>query len=406
MLLEQAYEKAKKERLKYEKAYKIIDKYLLENNMIINNPNLLTRTESIDDFQYLVYSREGFPKCNNLVNLLTKKTPYLWKLRTVFGNHTYHIYLDTRLILVCKELKLPESVKIIEPLKRNSHTTGKPVWVMSPEMMLLDVYRQLYSPASAGSWEDLVKKEDKLFEILTSRKKDIVGGKISKRLRDDLEKRLLRYIGDSNHILIGEHACKHLIDSEVITPVIEVLARDLNVDELKNVIHEIISDPVIRYDRELQIVEDFRLMRTTIKVGTQDDSIEVMYIYNSPVYDLVPFSIIDGIRVGNPFVVMRFLLINIWIVRWLRERGSINQAFATRKVSHQIGLVLKIRKALGDISLSSEGGKLGLFQRKNYLGCYLSDQLALKLQALDSDRRYPDYVPLAYKRQFGNFRTL
>ena len=413
MLLEQAYKLAKKERLKHEKAYKIIDKYLLKHDMIVNNPNLLSKTQDIDDFQYFVYASSGFAKCNNLVNLLTEKTPYLWKLRTIFGNHTYHIYLDTRLILICKELKLPESVKIIEPMKRDSHTTGKPVWVMSPEMMLIDIYRQLSSPASAGDWESLLEREAKLFQILTSRKKEIVGGKLSKRLRADLENRILKYLSTSEHILIGEHACKALVGSEVTSPVIEILAQDLNLDELKNVIHEVVPDPVIKYDRDLQIIEDFRLMRTTVKVGSQDDSVEVMYIYNSPDYDLIPYNMVETkkgfyLRVGNPFVVMRFLLINIWIVRWLRELGRIDKSFATRRVDHQIGLVLRIRKALGIGKIETTSAKPGLriFQRHDYLGCFMSDQLALKLTALESDHRYPDYVPLAYYRQFGHLRKL
>jgi hypothetical protein len=56
-----------------------------------------------------------------------------------------------------------------------------------------------------------------------------------------------------------------------------------------------------------------------------------MYIYNSAQYDLIPFNLAryekNKIQVGNPFVLLRFLLIDYWTLRIIKLLNYIDEKF-------------------------------------------------------------------------------
>ena len=311
------------------------------------------------------------------------------------------------------EIKTAKGVDVKDLLKPiTKKLRGQEILLISPGIQLISTYRDLYSPSTAicNSFDDVLLAEKRLFGYMTSRITEIIGGQKS-NIRSKVKKIVLGFIALNKHmVLIGEEAASYMVDHEVIDNLIEVISERPAL-ELVNVIRaEGISATYSR--KELFVISDFRLTRTTIKI---DDGKDVVYVYNSAKYDLIPFNEISGgLRIGSPFVVMRFLLINIWIIRWIMSTGKINEDFALQKIERLLRLVITIRtnmlpegalldKAEIDDKYISTTESLSVFQKNRFIGIYIDDTIAIKTR---TGKSYQDYFPQMYKNQFGYLRSI
>jgi hypothetical protein len=162
-----------------------------------------------------------------------------------------------------------------------------------------------------------------------------------------------------------------------------------------------------------------------------------VYIYNSADYELIPFNKIgtdDFIQIGNPFVILRYHLIDIWIIRWLVAVGKLDDQFASMKISKIIGNVLELRTHLStdtrqlmgttdaktikyeiDISCVSEAKPYSIFQPHayQYIGTIRNETVAVKtyiqqkLNAAKARGVYSGmYHPQRYFLENGKYRDI
>lgn len=446
------------ERLQYNDVYNTIEDFIVKANstqslkrdtrIIIGGSMgvnlLLERERTFRDFQYVLYTENSLVHVNSLTNEIAKiiaslDKKWIVKMKSSIPDIKYEIYVDNRPMVTVYTLKSDpvKTYDLIEPVTVKSFDGKKQLIVLSPEMYLLDVYRTLYSPSDVGSWEDTLIDEQHLFELLQKRLSILGGANDLTSDRTKIENAILEhYVCDNNRVvLVGEHAFKVLANAGVL-PTLKNMQMSSNViyvlttmteEESFNKIKDIVRKatgrdiPVTKHTKSSNVMQDFRLQRTTIKIGADNDQKEIMYIYNSPTFDLIPFNNVKNntgktIQVGNPFVLMRFLLIDLWVIRWVREMKKVNEFFAKKRISNILHLIVVLRSAINcepcvnnankikDEFFASDDKPLNVFQRDRYIGVYVDEGISIRKKMLHMDKRYVDYYPQSFFLKTKSYR--
>lgn len=459
------------ERLRYNVVYDLTEQYISEHRIdnksgkskdtriIVGGPMgvnlLLERERTHRDFQYILYTENSLIHANDLTNKIAEcitKLPedsdikhIVVKLKSSIPDIKYEIYVDNRPMIAFYTLRSDpvKAYNLLEPVEVNSFDKKRKLLALSPETHLLDVYRVLSSPSDVGSWEESLKDEEHLFELLKGRL-SVLGGvdggeEITQNERTRVENALLEHyiMGNEGVILLGEHAFKLIAasDSKYSFGNIQMSSNVLNIisnqtgDDLLNSIKKVVQKamgreiPVTAQTRSTNVMQDFRLTRTTIKMGGENEQKEIMYVYNSAFFDLVPFNTLKQnnggklIQIANPFVLMRFLLIDLWMIRWVREMGKINEFFAKKRTHTILSLILNLRQAMTGSSTSKSlaiadelfdniDAALNVFQRSRYLGIYVDEMVAIRMKQQHMDKRFADYYPQGYFAKNKQYRTI
>lgn len=408
------------ERNRYDYIYAIIDSYIASADDIVLGGVMglhlmLGRERSWDDYVYHLYSESALSHANTLTNtiartLVVQKKTDIIAMRTKIAHVSYEIVVDGRVMVMFHNLKSNpvRAIDLIRPIAAKwfvgdtGPLAATGVSVLSPETYLLDIYWELTSPALADEWQANLDMETALVKMLGTRRsalKRVDGGDGG----DDISLKLLKeFVANNDHVLLlGEHALR-FYDAEVVlsSSVIHVIS-DLSADEIIGAIRVIVAPlPATKNDRTLNMMQDARLRRLTIRVGDEHDSREVMYVYNSAEYDLVPFNTLKSeehsIRVGNPYVLLRFMLVDLWMIKWVLSMGKINEQFANKRMDNILTNFFALRDKLNGICV---------FQTHDYIGTYHDEIIDQKMSSIGS-QKFKDYYPQEYIRKNGNYRDL
>lgn len=446
------------ERLNYIKIYEIIEGYISEFNKESSKSSimiggtmginlLLQKERTIDDFEYELYAEDAFLHANNLINKIDasftniknkedkekNREKNIMFLKTTIPNIKYQIIIDLRVIITIFKL-IENAYDLILPMKFKTFDKKHDILVVSPEILLIDIYRTLYSPNQASDWEKSLNNEVKLFKHLKNRlsfeteKKGSSENQITQNDRKLIELNILKQFitNNKNVILIGEHALKVIIGTEKTTPVIQIISQNIIEDDFIE-IEKIIKSTykrnllVTKLTRELNIMKDFRIRRTTIKIGDKSSQKDIIYIYNSGQYDLLPFNTATDdetkkfIQIGNPFVLLRFLLIDFWMVRWIKYISGIDESFAEQRLSSILNKILILRTRMQfksdaniDTKYFDSVSDLRIFQSlsSDYIGFYDDENISQKLLIKDLTKKFYDYYPSEYFKKNNSYRIL
>lgn len=438
---------------------------------------LFKRPRELNDYNYVLYSQKAFVQANELTNLIAAGQDYskggkIVTLVTKLPYKRYEIVVDNRTLVSMYHLQPLQGLdSLILPIKEKSEL-GYTLTILSPEVYLLNCYHTLCSPQEVGSWEQALRDETKLFQLMNHRLNDLfnavliggsnnfLGGKEEQKESNDetkkqkkeqkenkkidykmVEQKLLRDVIDNNEevIMVGEHAITIINDRNFLnlsdwqpTKLISVIG---NLQQITERVKKVFPDNSITQQSKLvPILEDFRLERGVIKL----DDKEVMYVYSASQYDCIPYNVVSAkkskIRIGSPFVLMRFLLVDLWMVRWIHHIKMIDDVFAKTRIKNIVKVIVSLRTKLQDpkidiktMSVSSDTllgtkiitklptnikdsyfgdeSELGLLGKK-YMGQYISEYLAVKLLLAQSDKKFPPYYPQRHLLEHGNYRAI
>ena len=405
------------ERETYRKYYDIIEKFIYDNNLILGGSIaincLLNRPRGVDDYFYEIYAENGFITANNLANIMdTVNIDHKLFLKTFIMNYKYTIFVNGRsLVNINTVPKMPDINKQLNPVKIKLFG-GYEINILSPEIQLLNIYRLLYTPNNSDTWQLNLKDENKLFKYLhKSLNNEVTGSQENNKYKDQLT--IINYFvfNNPNIVLIGEFALK-IINNFKPNGMVQVISQNIIEEDVK--LLEKIFNKIERTTQNINIMHDTRIRRTVFKVNNK----EVLYIYNSARYDLIPFNKLiqnnNYVQLANPFVIFRFLLIDFWSVRFMLQIGNIDEKFADFRLKNirisLLNLRYKMQKDKSiDLNLLEGNGPLVLrifqSQEKNYIG-YYNDEIISQKQLMMLDKKYADYYPSEYKKRNGDYRYL
>lgn len=443
-VLKSAEAHIKNERLSWDPIYNVIWSYIDKNNDLLLGGSLgVELLLKLDQVTYLfqVFSPRALFHANTLTNELSEVSNRLYgdpyqvieslrnaeeidrfpkvkivMMKTTLPYQRYSVFMDGRLLV--ELFTIPnDSVQLIEPIIVDYKDSKIPV--ISPEITLLDLYRNLYNPALVDSWDELRQIEHSLYTHLKGRLPELQKQKLGSAEYIDRQKvqaNIITWcIDKTDVVIIGEHALQILLpEYRAKHQVVQLLA--LHPEDVAEQLKKIFKASLSR--RPLHIMSDFRLERITIR----SDDKEIAYVYNAASYDLIPWNMAHRgksfLQIANPFVLLRFLLVDFWTVRLFVVSGKIDKSFAKNRLDQIIYSVLTLRSQLsvwdGNNQTATLGDKfIGLgeslfrvFQTTDYIGQYESESQAQKNLLRNSKQRFNDYYPEAYKHANQKYRTL
>jgi hypothetical protein len=423
-LKSQALVKIKEERNRYAEIIKIIEDYSKENELIISNVYVLINNpdhpNNIYDKVYNIYTNNPFLHSNNLINkmhqsLTTDEKKFL-KLKTIKEQAEFSIEYDMRTILnlfKVQKFKAIESVEILKPVKING------LFYMPPEIETIDNYHILYDCSKFDKHKDALILEPILYEqIITRKNKGIIGNAecvpCKQKQKDLVELIKVSIVIDwipsqQNIALIGIWAYKWLneksidIDKEKIQIISSLTPEEL-LEQLRIYSKAFSKFEITIKEQELHIPKDFRTRRFTyyMSVITEKGTIDKPFLdlFNCANFELIPCVKINSfgkdILIGSKYVLLRFFMIDLWILRLIKNMGLITNEILRIKMDRIINIVEDIRGKTGDRLQQNEYYFIGIFRDYN---------IDKKKANLSGKKFYP-YYPHIFVKDNGKYRTI
>lgn len=153
--------------------------------------------------------------------------------------------------------------------------------------------------------------------------------------------------------------------------------------------------------QNLFIPKDFRLEKYTyyMEFKTQTGLVDKPFLdfYNCANFDCIPYFNLHGYKIANFYVILRFLFIDLWIIKVVNQVGGINEAAMKSKQ-------LTIWKIITQIQHLIDTGKYDSVQFENFAGVFRKYTTDKKLTALNSKMFYP-YYPYVYEKNKNTLRS-
>jgi len=395
----------KKERLRYKSIYKLVETYCQNNKLIISNLDFLLNNSEIIDPNYEIYSETPLRDARNLaIFIYNEDKNEMIRMKTKVANQHLSIEYDGREFIHIHRLHNLRNIsltKVINPVKFVSQYE-KNLLLMSSEIELIHIYHTLYNLEYVDDWEKNLDLEQKLLVKLNLRKTEGKLGGIRcmnfrgiEPLKQAIMKDLLPY---SEYVLIGTRAID-LVNSklqedpeklQIISP--NKIENDIN--KLATILNKYTKLSISFREQNLRIPQDNRLKKYTIYLksgGFKSKERAIIDIYNATSYELVPFVMsqrfphckLRNVKIANRFVVCRFLLVDLWVIRLIGAMGSLPESILVNKINKVFGYFEKIQNK----NKTYRNKIFGIC----YAGQYVDSNISGKLEAKKTGLYYPFY---------------
>jgi hypothetical protein len=407
----------KKERDTYNKVWNEIEEYCIKHKLIVSNEYVLVGMEcnNVNIYKkiYRIYTSNPFHHANKLTNNIHQKTDKepnqkYTRLKTIKENEEFVIDYNMRQVVEIFKLqkhKLEEPINIIKPVK-----IGK-ILYMPSELEIIDIYHRLYDPDQCCDDDNTHEIEELLFQQIIKRKeKGILGGnrcKVKKKhILEALKISIVSewLIGKTNIILIGPWAHDWIkmpnnlcINCEKIQLIGNISSEELLI-QLQKYIRTITDFEISVRTQELNIPKDFRTVRYTfyIHIHSERGTIQKPFLdlFNCADFEVVPCTKISNILIGNKWVMLRFLFIDLWVIRIIKSMGILSSDILNKKLVYIWGLIDFFRNKY---TMSCDNIK--------FIGIYKNALITKKISNLKGKTYYP-YYPEVYIKQFNKYRDI
>jgi hypothetical protein len=321
-----------------------IENYCSSRSVKIGNPIYIIRGKP-DRTQYFidVYAAYALTTAREIaITLAATDCPHIPSrtaaIRTVMKNEEFEIKVFDR--LVCRVFSIKSAggidyIKLLGDCPRAGVFSQCTVQCLPPEIVLIEAYRILYSPSQFSLWSGNISVLkglwDEVGDISANAEAAVVahGVKVGGGGRP---KELLSMLGSP--IVCGDVALEKLLGKSAVKGGRLQIITSMDVDQIKKALAKFYRRKLIAIKYPVNIPIDFQLEKHTI----YSDRVPILDVYNSTTYELIPYKVIDGVRVASPFVCMRFLLISMWLYRVIALRTK------TPLISEGAELIAKLRE--------------------------------------------------------------
>lgn len=397
------------DRMLYKPFFERAEQFCSDNNVLIGGPvgvHMLIKKEINKDlFVWDLYCDDIFQTSKNLATALSEvKSPHVPSrtvaLQTNIRHKEFTIFVYTRMLFKIYSLDKYRGVKLSEMMCQNTtpgYFTQVPIKCICAEMQLIETYRILYTPAKMAMWQAGLDIEDKLFAVATGPASDIKGGR---EQSCDYQKVLVQLLTKSPHVLIGDHA---LSDMGLITnPArIQIISSD-DIEIIRTLVEKTICNQRTKINQvkySLNIPSDFQITKHTLYITSGKDQTPIMDVFNSSQFEMIPYywgrDKYAGVRIGNPWVILRFLFIDIWVLKLIMRMSGDAKPMKC-KISTNVSRAALVRKFI------STRGPTEAFQLSNYAGTYINETIAKKKLIKEIGDRFPMFYPAANKPSGGS----
>lgn len=345
-----------------QKISKAIIKYVIDHNLVLRDvESFLNDTDVVSSKQLTIIGFDIFIHANNIANLIAKQNIYVL-LYTNVKNRDFTIMVD----------KLPY-INLYN-MKINILDTSKTLIYYPAELELVIIYRTLYSPNNFDEWETCNKHRNVLERMVRER---AIYSKLSSsaKIAEDI---VLKMAKESDMVLVGSMAASMKTQAQS-TLAIQAIASEAT-------IHKVVSELSIHfanievkvYDISLYVMPELRLTKTNIMLKGE----AIASFFNNIEYELIPYEVINGYKIGDVYVILCHLLIDYYTYK---KNAMPDHAKACVKYFEQL-------KHIKPIELPQ------------YLGIY--SELSIYRRKKGTYNEYEPYSPEDVRFNTGSYREI
>ncbi len=362
---------------------------------------LVGRGLSPESFMWDLYADDAYRAAKELTLALSKtRSPHIpaetATLRTDIKHKEFTILVFARMLFkvyAMEEYRGRKLSAIMGMANRSGLFTNTLLKCIPEEIVLISIYRNLYTPSRVGSWPDAIENEQKIYDLirdsLAAKATSVVGGK-EHHGRDRLNQhgltKTILELARGDYILCGDYALSKLgiIDDpnriQLITAIdIEQICKELT----RRLGKTGPSLKITNVKYKLNIPGDFQTRKHTIYASINGRQTALADIFNSPVFEMIPFKKVGNYKVANLWVILRFIFIDVWVLKLIL---NITGDAVQPRIHSMLARADSVRKIIYTDLLST-------FQLTNYMGNFLDEFVAKKKLIKDIGDRVPNYYP-------------
>lgn len=368
---------------------KVLD-YCKKHSLIISDPRSLIEKPDPKNIDIHIYCDNAEMHAKNIANDMQ----YIWvKMQIKVPREEFVIYYDTMPLVFVYAIQKHKNISlsnIIMPVEKD-------VNYMSPELELISLYQDLYSPFK-DRWH--IELEAPLINMVKDRvaKKILIGGK--KKCDDCSDNRknsvdnvkllvLKEFATTPEFIVVGQWARTLLEGSSNSSEKLQLITTlDIEV-AIKNImlfLERYTKSSITFSDQNLHIPKDTRTRRYTLYMSyasfNRDKPLRKPFldIFNSGTFELIPIEK-HNYYIGNPFVLLRFYMIDLWIVRLVHKLELISKDVLTKKINN----------LMDNINFVRSGDWMDRVFLTDYVGQIIDINVANRMASLDRKMLFPYY---------------
>ena len=324
-IIQEAKSVVLEERKKFTKLLELVYTYIKKHKLIIKD---------IQGELVSIATTKAFYHCNELVNALCSINE-LVELRTIHLHKEFMILVERRPIVNAFTLEKHNDVSIESLLVCENRTLSFPSYVfnntlrsqdflISPsEYMLIALYKKVYN--LFDNTEEIKEQIISAEKSVEKRKKILTGGGAD----NQAAKELLKYIKDTNKILIGERATQHDKVFRDTGRIQWICAEQTDKEDIKKELVNYMAKHNITI-----VIKTHKLYITfqnRFSVYSKTDNLEHIGDYFIE-RTLVPYYP-HYYKIGHPYVIKRYLLIDLFTaklierIKKIRLTNSLNNLY-------------------------------------------------------------------------------
>lgn len=278
---------------------------------------------ALDDFHYDFYTGRGFLMARELADVLYKVDPNgLGHYTTLVTNIPYlswDIMVDGRPMFTVTALTARARDACTDSRAPATFSHDLRIPVISHELALLDVYRELCNPAQLGSAMEALAVEAVLrTHVLASPATPAKPtSQLARPVAELRESLLENFVTGTGRLLVGAAA---LAAGDRTSRLQVITENDFDAEaETVAIAARHFGLEVRAHAVELDVPGDPRLRRLTLFVEGKGRQTAVLDLFNLAAYELVPAAFVaDQSRqnIAAPFVIMRMLMVELWLANF------------------------------------------------------------------------------------------
>jgi hypothetical protein len=379
---------------------------LSRDNIIFSNVDKITNRDikiSLDDVEsdmtiYTIHARKVATIITNIIHRYFGK---FVQMRSILPNEEYDIMFNMRNLIKIYRIERYKNVRLDE-LFNTVDIDGLLYFPINVE--LIDIYHKLYLPNYNEFWDSIYKNENVLYNLIKNTKHggDSKCVKCTANRNIDIQQiklLLLKFLNGENYVIVGGWAHNMLENNKTESDCesnIQIISENNIENDYDNILMYLnkFTQYGIYYKKKLlYIPKDNRIFKYTffIKYPTFGKDVvdkQFLDIYNCGSYELIPYIDIKykgfNLKIGNIYVQMRFLLIDLWIINLLKSINEISADLFNTKYDYIFNTMGLLKKIMPDGFKNSPN---------NYIGINFDEKIAQKLEISEKQIKRTSYYP-------------
>lgn len=328
----------------------------------------------------------------------------LTRMKTIKPYEEFTIEFNLRIIATVYKIQKYKSsnpIELMKPININS------IYYMPSEIELIDTYHNLYI---MKSYDKNIEYEKILFDQVRVRKElGVLGGidcKVErKKLLESIKISLVAdWLKTQKYVLIGVWAYdliklgKDLCANREKIQIIGDVHPDVILNDLTKYINEIAKASINYREQDLSIPKDFRTKRYTfyMTIKTESNVVDKPFLdyFNCSSYEVIPCYRNGNLLIGHEYVILRFLFIDLWIIRVIKNLNLISVDILNMKIDYLWKIILFMKEYFVGKEMSIE-----------FIGTNVDYSISKKMSNLGGTQFFP-YIPYMFEKTNKKLKSI